>query len=81
MFVIAFYKVGNADCGDKFSNMPTRALGLVFIRKALNLQLGRFYNMLKKFREKLPICSCIAVIVSYLLIFLLSSIAVMMALH
>ncbi len=73
--------MGNADCGDKFSNMPTRALGLVFIRKALNLQLGRFYNMLKKFREKLPICSCIAVIVSYLLIFHLSSIAVMMALH
>jgi len=37
--------------------------------------------MLKKFREKLPICSCIVVIVAYLLIFHLSSIVVMMVLE
>ncbi len=37
--------------------------------------------MLKKFRGKLPICSCIVVIVVYLLIFHLSSIVAMMVLE
>lgn len=37
--------------------------------------------MLKRFREKLPICSCIAVIIVYLLVFHLSSIAVVMILE
>lgn len=54
---------------------------LVDVRVKEKRRKDNMQYMLKKFREKLPICSCIAVIVSYLLIFHLSAIPVMMVLH